>query len=77
MQHINKDHGVAYIVNGSVVSDAEFEYIKKCEIEKLNRELLPMEIVFVVIMSLAIIFLISYGVYDVIHNSYVHTCICH
>lgn len=69
-----------YIVNGntiSKVSNAEFEYIKKCEIEKLNKSLLPMEIAFVVIMSLAIIFLISYGVYDVIHNGYVPTCICH
>lgn len=71
-----------YIVNGntvSKVSDAEFEHIKKSEIEKLNKELLPVEIVFVVIMSLAIIFLISYGVYDIIHNGYVPpcTCVCH
>lgn len=71
-----------YIVNGSTVSevsDAEFEEIKKREIDKFNKQFLPWEILFAVIMSVAIIFLISYSVYDVIHNGYVPpcTCICH
>ena len=82
MPHLNKDHNMPYIVNGntvSKVSDAEFECIKKREIEKLNKELLPMEITFAILFSVCIIFLLCYGFYDVIHNGYVPpcTCICH
>ena len=69
-----------YIVNGSIVSkvsDSEFGQIKKREIDKFNKQFLPCEIVFVIGISFAIIFLISYGVYDVIHNGYTPTCICH
>ena len=71
---------MAYIVNGNIISEvsaAEFEAIKKCEIDKFNKQLLPWEILFVTVISFAIIFLISYGIYDVIHNSYTPTCICH
>lgn len=73
-------HGVlimAYIVNGSIVSASEFEAIKKREIDKFNKQFLPWEILFVTVISFAVIFLISYGVYDVIHNGYTPTCICH
>lgn len=66
-----------YIVNGSIVSNSEFEAIKKHESEKLNKDLLPMEILFVIVILFSIIFLISYGVYDVIHNGYIPTCMCH
>ena len=68
---------MAYIVNGSIVSDAEFEAIKRREIDKFNKQFLPLEILFVVVILLSIIFLISYGVYDVRHNGYTPTCICH
>jgi hypothetical protein len=64
-------------VNGSIVSDSEFEYLKKHETDKLDKESLPWEIAFVIVTSLAVIFLISYSVYDVIHNGYTLTCICH
>lgn len=69
-----------YIVKGSIVSkvsDSEFESIKKHEIDKFNKQFLQWEILFVVGMSFSIIFLISYGVYDVLHNGYTPTCICH
>lgn len=69
-----------YIVNGNTVSrvsDSEFEAIKKREIDKFNKQFLPWEILFVIVISFAVIFLISYGVYDVIHNGYIPTCICH
>ena len=68
-----------YIVNGNTVSrvsDAEFEEIKKREIDKFNKQFLPWEILFAVVISFLIIFLISYGVYDVIHNGYVPPCAC-
>lgn len=69
-----------YIVNGSIVSkvsDSEFEVIKKREIDKFNKQFLPWEILFVTVISFAIIFLISYGIYDVMHNGYTPTCVCH
>ena len=72
-----KDNLIWHIVNGSVVSDSEFEAIKKREIDKFNKQFLPWEILFVTVISFAIIFLISYGIYDVIHNGYTPTCICH
>lgn len=68
---------MAYIVNRSIVSDTEFEAIKKCEIDKFNKQLLPWEILFVIVISLSTIFLISYGIYDVIHNGYTPTRVCH
>lgn len=71
---------MAYIVNRNVVSEvsaSEFEAIKKREIDKFNKQFLPWEILFVTVISFAIIFLISYGIYDVIHNGYTPTCICH
>ena len=71
---------MAYIVNGSIVSEvsaAEFEAIKKREIDKFNKQFLPWEILFVTVISFAIIFLISYGLYDVMHNGYTPTCVCH
>lgn len=80
MPHINKDHNMPYIVNGNTVSrvsDAEFETIKKHEIDKFNKQSIPWEILFVVVISLSIILLISYGVYDVIHSGYTPTCVCH
>ena len=69
-----------YIVNGSAVSkvsDSEFEQIKKREIDKFNKQFLPLEILFAIGISFAIIFLISYGIYDVMHNGYTPTCVCH
>ena len=68
---------MAYIVNGSIVSDVEFEAIKKREIDKFNKQFLPWEILFVTVILFSIIFLISYGIYDAIHNGYTPTCICH
>lgn len=68
---------MAYIVNGSIVSDAEFEAIKKSEVDKFNKQFLPWEILFVIGISFAVIFLISYGIYDVMHNGYTPTCVCH
>lgn len=68
---------MAYIVNGNIVSDSEFEAIKKCEIDKFNKQFLPWEILFVAATLFAIIFLISYSIYDVIHNGYTFTCVCH
>lgn len=68
---------MAYVVNGSIISDSEFEALKKCEIDKFNKQFLPWEILFVAVTLFAIIFLISYGIYDVIHNGYTPTCICH
>lgn len=63
---------MAYIVNGSIVSDAEFETIKRREIDKFNKQFLHLKILFVVVISLSIIFLISYGVYDVRLYTYMY-----
>ena len=70
---------MAYIVNGSIISDAEFEYLKKQEIDRVNKANRPYEIVFAILFSVCIIFLLCYGFYDVIYNGYVPpcTCICH
>lgn len=66
---------MAYIINGSIIADSEFEYLKKHEIDKLKLQ--PWEIKFIIVISLATLFLISYEIYDVIHNGYTPTCVCH
>lgn len=69
-----------YIVNGNTVSrvsNAEFDAIKNHEIDKFNKQFIPWEILFVIGISFSVIFLISYGVYDAVHNCYTPTCICH
>lgn len=68
---------MSYIVNGSIISDDEFEYLKKYNTDKLNKKLLPTEIAFIIVILLITMFIISYGVYDVMRNDYTSTCICH
>ena len=55
---------MSYIVNGSIISDDEFEYLKKYNTDKLNKKLLPTEIAFIIVILLITMFIISYGVYD-------------
>ena len=70
---------MAYIVNGSIISDAEFEHLKNQEIDRINKANRPYEIGFAILFSACIIFLLCYGFYDAIHNGYVPpcTCVCH
>lgn len=68
---------MAYIINGSIISDSEFEFLKRQDINKLKIHLSQWEILFIVVLSLATLFLISYGIYDVLHNGYTPTCVCH
>lgn len=68
---------MAYIINGSIISDSEFEFLKRQDINKLKIHLSQCEILFIVVLSLATLFLISYGIYDVLHNGYTPTCVCH
>lgn len=68
---------MAYLVNGSIISDAEFEFLKRQDINKLKIHLSQWEILFIVVLSLATLFLISYEIYVVLYNGYTPTCICH
>ena len=64
MSHLYKcEIFTCHIVNGSIISDGEFEYLKKYNTDKLNKELLPTEIAFIIVILLITMFIILYGVY--------------